>query len=600
MPLIAVARNTLAVVVVALASLEPVATRTRSGRVQPPAAPFVPATGQAAPGVVPPPSPAPQTPARDRQPGEPERGTAALRGIVVAADTGTPLRRAVVRAFSTSGGGNGMAQTDAQGRFEITQLPPGRYMVSATRSGYVTMSFGQRAPNQPGMPIALEDGQSADKVHFALARGGAITGRIVDEFGEPVSSAQVSAQRFGYSGGGRRLLPAGSEGGNDRTDDLGQFRLYGLSPGEYYVTATLRSNDFMPPGTSVGTQPNEGYAPTYYPGTPNAVEARRVSVRAGQELANVSFALSATRVGRISGRVTTSAGEPFVGAMVMVHPRDESLGFMSMMTSGTGVRPDGTFQTGGLPPGTYSLTVQPRGDRSDPNPEVARVDVPVNGEDVADVFIVTGRGGIIRGRVITDDGTVPPFKPELMRVMPQPVEPGRALMSARPGTVRMDWTFELTGLTDPVRLGAFVESAPGWSVRHAFREGIDLMDTPVDVAPGRVIEDVELVLTRKVTEVSGVVTDERGQPVTDVSVVVFPGDQERWTFGTRYIRTARPDTTGRYTIRLTPTDGLRAIAVRGLESGQSSDPEFLAKAIEQAVPLEIREGESKTIDLRVK
>lgn len=596
MPLTAVARITLGVAV-ALVTVEPVITLAHGGLAQ--VTPFVPG-GKPAPGVVPPPSPAPQTPARDRQPGEPERRTAALRGIVVAADTGTALRRAVVRAFSTSGGGNGMAQTDAQGRFEITQLPPGRYLVSATRSGYVTMSFGQRAPNQPGMPIALEEGQTADKVHFALARGGAIIGRIVDEFGEPVSSAQVSAQRFGYAGGGRRLLPAGAEGGTDRTDDLGQFRLYGLPPGEYFVTATLRSGEFMPPGTSVGTQPNDGYAPTYYPGTPNAAEARRVPLQPGQEVTSISFALSATRVGRISGRVTNSAGEPFLGAMVMIHPRDESLGFMGMMTSGTGVRPDGTFQTGGLPPGTYSLTVQPRGDRSDPNAEVARVDVTVNGEDVPDVLIVTGRGGIIRGRVVTDDGTMPAFKPELIRVMPQALEPGRSLMGARPATVRMDWTFEVTGLTDPVRLGAFVESAPGWSVRHAFRDGIDLMDTPIDAAPGRVVEDVELVLTRKVTEVSGTVTDERGQPVTDVSVVVFPADRERWTSGSRYIRTARPDATGRYTLRLTPTDGLRAIAVRGLESGQSSDPEFLAKAIEQAMPLEIGEGESKTLDLRIK
>ena len=87
------------------------------------------------------------------------------------------------------------------------------------------------------------------------------------------------------------------------------------------------------------------------------------------------------------------------------------------------MRPDGTFQTGALPPGAYTLTVQPMGNRNDPHAEVARVDVSVNGEDVRDVFIVTGRGGVIRGRIVTDDGTVPPFRPQQVRIFPQPEDP---------------------------------------------------------------------------------------------------------------------------------------------------------------------------------
>jgi hypothetical protein len=544
--------------------------------------------------------PGSQAPARDRRADDGKPGTAIIRGQVVAADTGTPLRRAQVRVFSMGGPGGGVAQTDAQGRFELAQLPAGRYNISATRAGYVTMQFGQRAPNQPGTPIELADGQVADKVGFALVRGGAISGRIVDEFGDPVSGSQVNVQRFAYMGGARRLTGGGGEGGFDRTDDLGQFRLYGLTPGEYYVTATLRAMEFMPMNTTAVTPAMDGYAPTYFPGTPSLAEARRVSVRAGQDVLNVTFALSAAKVGRISGRITTSSGAPNAGAMLMVTPSsDEMMGFN---TTGAPVRPDGTFQTPGLPPGNYTITVQPAGNRfgtpGDPNAEVARLDVSVNGDDVRDVAIVTGRGGIIRGRVVTDDGSAPPFSPQQMRVQPQPEELGRPMMFMGPITVRDDWTFEVPGLVDRVRLRSSID-APGWTLKSAMTDNRDLADSAADIGPGQVLDDVELVITSKVTELSGLVTDDRSQPVTDASVVVFPDDKQRWTSNSRYVRMTRPDTNGKFTVRLTPTDGYRAIVVRGLEDGQFSDPEFLTRALEHATPFEIREGETKTLNLKV-
>jgi hypothetical protein len=540
-------------------------------------------------------------PARDRRPGENERGTAAIRGLVVAADSGTPLRRAQVRASAQGGGFNGVAQTDAQGRFELTQLPAGRYFISATRSGYVSLQFGQKAPNQPGTPIEITDGQALDKVNFALPRGGAISGRIVDDLGEPISSVEVHVQRFAYMGGSRRLVPAGAQGGNDRTDDLGQFRLYGLPPGEYYVSATLRTMEFMGPNAVVAPGQSDGFASTYFPGTTSLGEARRVTVRAGQDVTNVSFALVSARLGRISGRVTTSTGEPYADAMLMVAPRsDEATGFGFNMT-GAPIRGDGTFQTSGLPPGTYSLVVQPRGGpMASETGEVARMDVPVNGEDVNDVFIVTGRAGIIRGRVVADDGAVLPFRPGQVRIFAQPRDPSRPMMGMRPSVVKDDWTFELSGLTEAVRLNVgFEVPGGGWSVRHAWNDNVDLLDTAVDIGPGQTIEDVELVATQKITELSGQVSDGRNQPVTDASVVVFSEDKDRWTTGSRYLRLSRPDTNGKYTIRLTPAQNYRVVVVRGLEDGQFSDPEFLSRALEYATPFDIGEGEAKVVNVKL-
>ena len=85
----------------------------------------------------------------------------------------------------------------------------------------------------------LPAGQTLEKVVIGLPRGSVIAGRIVDEFGEPLTGAQVSVQRYAYVNGMRQLRPAGQ---GDRTDDQGAFRVFGLPPGEYYVSATLRDD----------------------------------------------------------------------------------------------------------------------------------------------------------------------------------------------------------------------------------------------------------------------------------------------------------------------------------------------------------------------
>jgi hypothetical protein len=232
--------------------------------------------------------------------------------------------------------------------------------------------------------------------------------------------------------------------------------------------------------------------------------------------------------------------------------------------------------------------------------EVARMDVPVNGEDVNDVFIVTGRAGIIRGRVVADDGAVLPFRPGQVRIFAQPRDPSRPMMGMRPSVVKDDWTFELSGLTEAVRLNVgFEVPGGGWSVRHAWNDNVDLLDTAVDIGPGQTIEDVELVATQKITELSGQVSDGRNQPVTDASVVVFSEDKDRWTTGSRYLRLSRPDTNGKYTIRLTPAQNYRVVVVRGLEDGQFSDPEFLSRALEYATPFDIGEGEAKVVNVKL-
>src|SRR5215208_7106668 len=130
-------------------------------------------------------------------------GTARIRGRVVSAETGTPVRRAQLR-ISSPDIGTRTAMTDADGRYEFRDLPGGTFSLSATKSGYVTVQYGQTRPFEAGKPIELADAQVLDKADIGMPRGSVISGRVVDEFGEPVSDAMVSAMRSVWAGGRRR------------------------------------------------------------------------------------------------------------------------------------------------------------------------------------------------------------------------------------------------------------------------------------------------------------------------------------------------------------------------------------------------------------
>jgi hypothetical protein len=373
----------------------------------------------------------------------------------------------------------------------VKELVAGRYSVTASKAGYVAMQYGQRRPDSQGTMLEILDGQLVEKIALALPRGGVIVGRIFDEFGEPIAGAQVNALRSRFVNGGRRLVPSGTA----QTDDLGAFRIFGLAPGEYFVAGSLRSQSMtmMPGGNSTGSV--EGYAPTYFPGTANAGEAERVVVKVGAETTSVSFSLAATRLVRVSGRVVASSGEPQVQGFLMANLVDRNTvmgmtGFSNAMT-----RADGTFQINGLAPGTYNIVARPRGNAS-PDSEFGQARVTVGAEDVDSVLIVTGRGAIARGTVLTDENTAPPFRPQLLSLFARPVEPDSMPAGGFDGRVSDDWTFEISGLSDRRVLMVNIAESPDWALKSISLNGVDITDTPLEFVPGQVVEGLHVVLSR--------------------------------------------------------------------------------------------------------
>ena len=184
----------------------------------------------------------PQQPSRDtsaqgqqQQQAAAAAGTGRIAGRVLATDTGRAVRgaRVALSAAQLPGGRN--LVTDASGVFDFTALPEGRYNLSVSKTGFVTLAYGQRRPLQPGTPLQLGSGQRLEGIEMRLPRGSAIAGHVLDENGDPLPNTMVRVMRYQYQQGERRLTPAGA----GQTDDKGQYRVWGLNPGDYYVSAVM-------------------------------------------------------------------------------------------------------------------------------------------------------------------------------------------------------------------------------------------------------------------------------------------------------------------------------------------------------------------------
>ena len=273
-----------------------------------------------------------QTPPRDRPRARAQIGTAAIRGRIFAGDTGRPLRRARINVSAPELGDEGRTvSTDADGRYEVTDLPAGRYDLRASRSGYLSLSYGQRRPLERAKPLQLRDGQALDNVDFSLPRMGLITGRVTDEYGDSIEGVNVQGLRLMFFNGRRQYVPAGG-GIRARTDDAGEYRLLGLPPGSYLVSASTRETWTV---NHDGVKEVMGYAPTYAPATTRQADARRVTVALGREARNTDVALQPGRAVRITGRAVDSHGRPFARVEVSAEVRGASFYSIGLVASGS-------------------------------------------------------------------------------------------------------------------------------------------------------------------------------------------------------------------------------------------------------------------------
>jgi hypothetical protein len=590
-------------------------------------------------------APLAQTPARDRgTPSPTAAGTGVISGYVVAADTGRPIKRARIVVTSAQLGARGRqgaaallealrgrgpggrageavsagadpvaalaatlrvvqaAQTDDQGRYEVKGLAAGRYLVSASKTGFVTVNFGQRRPLRPGTPIELGDGQRLEHVNFVLPRGSVIAGHIFDEDGEPLARAGVTVWRYQYQGGERRLVAAGS----DQTDDRGQYRVYGLPPGEYVVSAVARL--FARPverllafaGQAPPAESDEdtlGYAPTYYPGVTTAAQATPVAVGLGQEAANVDFQLQLVKLARVSGVLYGSDGTPLAGGVVLLQPDEAGAARADTITARA--RADGAFTIDNVPPGRYTLFARNRPGRDQP-PDYAVVPVVVAGADLGNVSVVLTPGATVSGTIAFDpNASTTPRSLAGFRVTVPALDP-LPVAGNQPARVNEDGTFTVAGIP-PGRHAIRAPSPPApWVLQAVIVDGRDVTDTPIELGAGQRVTGVQVVFTDRVTELVGSVRDERGDPVIGFTVIAFSTDPATWRAQSRTIHAAQPDQTGAFRIRGLPPGSYYLVATDDVEPGEWFDAAFLQEAQKSAVRVTLAEGQTTSQDLTVK
>ena len=557
------------------------------------------------------------TPPNKEQERPARKGTSRVRGRVTAADTGSVVRRAQV-VLSSSEDGAKTAATDAQGRYEFRDLPAGRFTLRVAKSGFLDTRYGQTHPAKRGRTIELGEGQVLDKIDVALARGGAISGRILDEFGDPVSDATVTAMRAHLAGGQRRLV---STGRTSTTSDLGTFRLFGLPPGEYYVSANTRNADLLmgltdPAAAASAGANSTGHAATYYPNTANPAEAQRITLSIGQEV-SADVQMFPVRLARISGTAVASDGKPIAPGMVMLIPatmEEMSLG------GGTETDKDGKFVLTGVAPGEYTVQVQSiaalmsaatqamavfsgEGKNAPPptvNREFATAKVTVAGEDIAGLTIVATRGARARGRIVFEHGQ-PPDDLTSLRLVAQMRGVNNVHMEMPPAMslVKENGTFEMDGLAG-AQTFEFMDPPKGWFLKRITHDGTDITDKGYDFTPAEDTGGFEIVMTTRSQTVTGSVSNDKGETLKEYKVIVFPDDPEQWTGATtRSFGTAEPDGQGQFQVSGLPAGSYFAIAIDADDEVEWTEPDWLERAAKTATRFTLDEGATKRLELKL-
>ena len=518
-------------------------------------------------------------PTRDTRPGPPT-GRAAIHGRIVAGDTGRPLVRARITLSAPElPDGERTTSTNREGRYEIGNLPAGRYSISVTRAGYLTVRYGQRRPLEQGKTLDILDNQRVDNLDMALPRMSLITGRITDEVGDPIAGVTVTALRPIYVDGVRQFAPDTSASG--ATDGDGEYRLTGLAPGTYAVLATF--NDTW---TVAGTELQMSYAPTYFPGATNVASANRVTLGIGQEARNTDFALATGRTVTVSGTAFDSHGRPLQNVVVFQVSAGGSAAIRTFGGPGTvRVADDGAFSIRRVPPGDYQLVASG-------HEESAIVPITVDGSDITGLAVVGTAGWSVTGRMLTEDGNVPPIAQRFVGVSAE--MPGlfsSFQVQGQPAynqRLNADWTFTVAGITGAARLRASLPA--GWMLKAAVRDGVDISDMSLAAESGKTLSRVQMVITNQLARVSGQVTDDKGGPIADGTIILFPADATKWYENSRHVRAVRPNQTGRFDVTgMLPGEYL-AVAVDYAEQGIWKEPAYLESLRGHATPVTLSAG----------
>ncbi len=550
----------------------------------------------------------------------------AIAGLIVTDDeTPQPVRRALVRAIASSGDAHS-AYTDAKGRFVFPDLPLGSYTIEASKPGFVRTAFGARRHDRPGTPVSLTDVQRSQNLQMRMPRGGVITGRIVDEYGQPASGTNVRAQLVRTVNGERTLsnVPMAGALFGESADDRGIYRLYGLPAGDYVISATPRYSAWgdirrmtetditaaqqamkQPAATDAPVEPpvTMGYTAVFYPGALTAAQAGVIMLKTGEERSGVDVSVQFVRTASIDGVVLGPGSIRLEAVELLMMPRLSASGsttIINISSANRRVGADGTFSYTGITPGAY--TISARVNQEGAPPLWASADVDIDGQPVTGVTLALQEGMTIVGQMAFEaDGVDPPTLFTRARVNLIPAE-GNAMIGMGPNSTQVSASGGVSIKGVPpgrYRVNAtFNTPEANWILKSAVIKGKDALDTPFELAAGDTITDAVFTFTNRTQALTGTLQDASKRPAPDYTVVLFPADRALWG-STRRVRSTRPGTDGKFAFANLPAGAYRIAAVTDIGAEELRDPALLEELAAASIAFTISDGEKKIQDLRI-
>ena len=416
---------------------------------------------------------------------------------VVAAASSSPLDNRTVAKTTT----------DDDGKYQLTGLAAGQFSIMPLAKAFVVGSGD--AYQQPGQSITVGDGETIEKIDFALIRGGVITGRITDTDGRPVIGEQVNVVSRNVSDTGRPAIMF--DGPRNRTDDRGIYRIYGLGPGNYKVSigqeAAAGNVGIMGMG---GSQ----YTKTFYPGVAEEAKATILEINEGTEVSNIDIvARKSGRGSAVSGRVVDAdSGQPVANVFVVHASRNEGTQKLGgMHFSGSQTDANGKFRLENVQPGHYAAYVLATAEGTSVYSEPAPFDV--SDGDVSGVEIKVQRGATISGVAVVENNFDPAVASLLQTISLSAFSITKAgAPSFSRSQIGGDGRFSFSGLAPgkvQINVVGFPAPPKGLTIVRTEVDGIEQREG-IEVSVGAKITGVRLVFAYGTGSIRGEVRAESG------------------------------------------------------------------------------------------
>lgn len=488
-----------------------------------------------------------------------EKPAPGIEGLVLDAQTGAPIKRAQIWLNGpqcTDGG----ALTDASGRFVLDNIDPGTYDLSARHSRYLDQRYGAKRPGGRGTALIVAPGQRLKDLEIRLWRAASVTGRVVDEDGQPLKGARVQIGRAR-----RYVVPEAY------TNDLGEYRLSGIPPGSYSVEATYRSPLPMP---GPDKDMEMSYPPLFYPGVRDRSQSRPLDLKPGDEYSGIDFQMTPVTAVRVQGHIAASDG------LVRVSAGRNS----AVAEPGTGA-----FELRGLLPGSYLLCAQ---DHS--HDFFARWPLEIGNSNITGLTLAVSPGATIRERIPVIEEACAYAKLDFAALGThlrahesfQKCD-GESLPNGR---VEADGRFQFTSVP-PGRFWIDVSRlSDDFYLKEARLGRLNILESGIQVDSDD-LDGVELVLTPFGGRIDGTVLDGEKNQAPHAQVILSPETKSQT------VRTAWADASGRYSIRGIPPGEYRLFAWSSDEA-DVHDPTNLSDSDKKlGKEVEIEEKSHTTVEL---